>query len=135
MAPNKLSSVPLTLVNKNDSAGKRKNSPNKGKDSNEAGPTLSSKPSGPTSMKRWKTIVSNTKGFYYVNSDLTSSLDLDHWDNVLESYPGTDLGVNSTSQSFIGESSLDLSRRTISGDHPILDYSASTRARMRTHWL
>ena len=55
----------------------------------------SSNPSGSTSTKRRKRNVSNTKGFCYVNSDLSSSLDLDHWEYVLEDYLGTDFGVNS----------------------------------------
>ena len=64
-------------------------------------------------------------GFCYVNSDLSSSLDLDLWDNILEDYLGTDSGVHSKSQSFICESALDHPRRLLSGNHSTLDYLAS----------
>ena len=60
-------------------------------------------------------------GFCYVNSDLSSSLDLDLWDNLLEDYLGTDSGVHSKSQSFNP-------RRLLSGNHSTLDYLASNPA-------
>ena len=93
------------------------------KDSDETRSARSSRSLCSTFTKRHKTNVPSTKGFCYVKSDLTSSLDLD---KNMEDYLSTDSGVNSNSQSFICESSLDHSKRTISDGQPFLDFISSS---------
>ena len=100
-------------------------------DSNGANPTIAYTPTGSSSMKRRKTKASISKGFSFVNLNLSSPIDLDLWDNVSEEYLGTESEVNSNSQSFIGDSALDQTRRIPFGELPISVYSASTPAQAR----
>ena len=117
MAPCKLSSVTNTTVIKYDSAGKRKrNSPLKRRYSNETGSSTAYTPTGANATKRRKTKALAKKGSTFVYSDLPSSLDLDHCDNILENYLGTDPEVVHNSQSFSDDSALDQSGRTFASE-------------------
>ena len=62
-APRTFSARPNSLINNNDSAGKRKrNSPSKRRDSNVGGPSTSYTPTGGYTNKRRRTNTTSTKG-------------------------------------------------------------------------
>ena len=88
--PSKFASVPETKISENDLAEKRKkNFPLKRSDFNVTGSSTACTPTGANVTKRGKTKVSVKENLIFVYSNLSSSLDLDHWDNVLEDYLGT----------------------------------------------
>ena len=101
LAPCKLSSVPNSIVNCYDLAVKRKRtSPSKRRDTNETGPSTSYVPAGAKTTKWRRTIIRSFKGSKFAYPDLDCSLDLDHWDKVLEKYLGTDSDIVNNSQNF-----------------------------------
>ena len=80
LAPSRFSSVANTLVSKMDLAGKRnRNSPLKKVDSNDAGPTITYKPTGSSSTKRRTAKTSISKSFNFANSDLSSPVVFAHF--------------------------------------------------------
>ena len=117
MAPSNFSSVPNSIVSSYDLAGKRKrNSPSKRRDSNETGPSTTYTPTGAKATRRRITKVLSFKGSKFAYSDLESSLDLDHWDRVIDDYLGTDSEIVYNSQTFSNDSSLDQSGRTLASE-------------------
>ena len=113
-APIKFSAVPNSLNNSHDLAGKRKrNSPLKRPDSNEGGPSTSYKPTGEKAMKRRRTKTPSSKGSKFKFTDLDSSLEIDHWDRVIDDYLGTDSEIVYNTPTFNIHSDLDQSRRTL----------------------
>ena len=65
-------------------------SPSKIRDTNETGPSTSYVPTGAKATKRRRTKVPSFQGSKFAYWDLDSSLDLDHWERILEDYLGTD---------------------------------------------
>ena len=127
MAPRKFRSIPNSIVSIYDLAGKRKrNSPSWRRDTNETGSSSTYLPTRANGTLRSKTKAPSVKGSSFAYSDINSSLDLDHWDNVLEDYLGTDSENVLNSQSFGSDSALDQSGRFIANETPTLTSNAST---------
>ena len=70
---------------------------------------------GTPAARRRKSHIFPSKGFLSIASETTSTLDLDHRDNILVDKLGPNSGVKSHSQSITLESSLD-SRRPLTDD-------------------
>ena len=98
----------------------------KRKDSNETGPSTAYTPTSANTTKRRKTKALANKGSNFVKLDFSSSLDLDHWDNVLEDYLGTDPKAVHNSQPFSGDSALDQSRQTFTSKATFPAFITST---------
>ena len=111
LAPCKFNRNKNILVKNNKLAReKKRNTSIKMIDSIAAGPWLSRKPLGSSLSKRQKRTSPNVLLRY---SYSTSSIDIDHWDNALHGYLGTDFGVIPNSHSFMLDSFLDQPRRQL----------------------
>ena len=125
LAPSKFSAVPTSIVNTYDLAGKRnKNSSLKRRDSNETGPSTSYKPMGAKETKWRRTKFLSFKGSKFAYSDLDSSLDLDHWNKVIDDYLGTDSETVYYAQTYNSDSALDQSGGTLASE--ITTHTTST---------
>ena len=89
-APVTFSTIPNSLINNNDLGSKRKrNSHSKRPDSNVGGLSTNYTPTGGKTNKRRRTNTPSTKGSKFAFNSLDSSLELDHWDKVIDDYLGT----------------------------------------------
>ena len=117
MTPSKFSAVPNSIINSYDLAGKRKRiSPLKRSDSNESGPPTSYKPTGEKASKRRRIKTPSFSGSKIAYSELDSSLDLDHWDKVIDDYLGTDSIFVYNTPTYNIDSDLDQSGRTLASE-------------------
>ena len=82
-------------------------------DSMETGPSTSYKPTGEKATKRRRIKTPSFKGSKFEYSELDSSLDLDHWDKVIDDYLGTDSEIVYNTPTYNFDSDLDQSGRTI----------------------
>ena len=90
-APKTFSARPNSLINNNDSAGKRKrNSPSMRRNSNIGGPSTSYLPTVGNTYKKKRTIITSSKSSKFDFNNLDSSLGLDLWDKVIDDYLGTE---------------------------------------------
>ena len=118
-APSKFSAVPNSINNSHDLAVSRAtkgNSPLKRPDSNEGGPSTSYKPTGEKAMKRRRIKTLSFKGSNFAFTELDSSLELDHWDKVIDDYLGTDSEIVYNTPTFKIDSDLDQSRHTLTSE-------------------
>ena len=108
--PSKFSAVPNSIINSHVLAGKQKrNSLLKRPDSNEGGPSTSYKPTGEKAMKKRRMKTPSFKSSKFAYSELDSSLELDHWDTVIDDYLGTDSEIVYKTPTFNIDSDLDQS--------------------------
>ena len=82
-------------------------------DSNEGGPSTSYKPTGEMAMKRRRMKTPSFKGSQFSYTELNSSLELDHWDKVINDYFGTDSEIVYNIPTFNIDGDLDQSRHTL----------------------
>ena len=85
-------------------------------DSNESGPPTSYKPTGEKASKRWRIKTPSFSGSKIAYSELDSSLDLDHWDKVIDDYLGTDSIFVYNTPTYNIDSDLDQSGRTLASE-------------------
>ena len=113
-APKTFSARPNSLINSNDSAGKRKrNSPSKRRDSNIRGPSTSYTPTGGNTCKKRRTFITSSKGSKFDFNNLDSSLELDLWDKVIDDYLGTEAETVCSTPTINLHSDLDQPRSTV----------------------
>ena len=67
-------------------------------------------------MKRRRLKTSSFKGSKFSYSELDFSLDLDHWDKVIDDYLGTDSEIVYNTPTYNIDSDLDQSRRTLASE-------------------
>ena len=116
-APSKFSAVPNSINNSHDLAAKRKrNSPLKRPDSNAGGPSTSYKPTGEKAMKRRRMKTPSFKGSSFAYSELDSSLELDHWDKVIDDYLGIDSEIVYNTPTYKIGGDLDQSGCTLASE-------------------